>query len=111
MDARVLVLDEPSTALNGQELKRLFDLVKRLRRGGMGVVYVSRRPEELFAVAQRVTVLHGGRHMATRDMIDVTPDDLSRMMAGDPVPEERRMKEPVPGGRPFDIAGDPGLFG
>lgn len=81
VNARILVMDAPGAALDGGELETLFGLIKLLRRGGTGVIYIPHRVEELFGVAQRVTVMRNGKHAATRDMCDTTPDELLRMMA------------------------------
>jgi ribose transport system ATP-binding protein len=88
-DARIIVMDEPSAPLTGHELETLFRLVKLLRRGGVGVVYISQRPEELSALAQRVTVMRDGKRVATRDMCDTTRDELICMMAGSEPSEGR----------------------
>ncbi|MFX6218393.1 ATP-binding cassette domain-containing protein, partial [Acinetobacter baumannii] len=59
-NARVLILDEPTAALAEAEAKRLMELVRRLRAEGIGIVYISHRLEEVFALADRVTVLRDG---------------------------------------------------
>jgi len=89
INARIIVMDEPSATLTGHELETLFELILRLRRSGIGVVYISHRLEELFSIAQRVTVMRDGRHIATNDMCDVTRDALIRMMVGREVSEAR----------------------
>ncbi len=60
-EARIIILDEPNSALNEAESQRLFDIVRRLRERGITIVYVSHRLEEVFAVADRITVLRDGR--------------------------------------------------
>src|SRR6185369_5352090 len=57
LDARVVIFDEPTAALTGAETTRLFGVIRQLRERGVGVVYISHRLEEIFAVADRVTVL------------------------------------------------------
>ena len=68
--------------LTEQERETLFGLIKLLRRSGIGVVYIARGLDELFAIAQRVTVLRGGKHIATHNIYVVTQDELDRMMSG-----------------------------
>ena len=66
-DARVLILDEPSTALSGAEVDRLFTFLQRLKAEGVAIVYVSHRMDEiLFASVDRATILRDGRHVVTR---------------------------------------------
>ena len=105
VNARIIVMDEPSATLTGHELETLFGLIKKLRRGGIGVVYISHRLEELFAIAQRVTVMRDGRHIATRDMCDVTRDELIRMMVGREVSEGRPEEHRAPGAERLRVGG------
>jgi len=81
-DPRVLVLDEPTSSLGRHEEQALFDLVGRLRARGVGLLYISHRIEEVFRLADRVTVLRDGRHVATRPASDLTRDELVRLMVG-----------------------------
>ena len=66
-DVRVLVLDEPTAALSGPEVDRLLVVVRRLRAGGLAVIYVSHRLEEVFTLADRITVLRDGRRVVTSE--------------------------------------------
>jgi ABC-type sugar transport system ATPase subunit len=81
-DARILVMDEPSAALTGQEVRRLFDIIRDLKARGIGIIYISHRLAEIFAIADRVTVLRDGAHVATRPVPEVTADGLIEMMVG-----------------------------
>jgi ABC-type sugar transport system ATPase subunit len=63
--SRIIILDEPNSALNEAESQRLFDIVRRLRERGITIVYVSHRLEEVFAIADRITVLRDGRYQGT----------------------------------------------
>ena len=82
LDARILVMDEPTAALAAHEVERLFDRVRRLRERGLAVLYISHRLREVFDLAQRVTVLKDGRRVSTTPTGDVRPPDLVRMMVG-----------------------------
>jgi ABC-type sugar transport system ATPase subunit len=86
--ARILILDEPSATLTAPEVERLFDVVRDLRARGIGIVYVSHRLEEVFALADRVMVMRDGRHVATRPVREVTRPELIELMAGRPVSDE-----------------------
>jgi rhamnose transport system ATP-binding protein len=82
LDARVIVMDEPTAALSATEVGRLFDVVRTLRAAGAAVLFISHRLEEVFAICQRVTVMRDGRHVFTRELADLTADDLVRAMVG-----------------------------
>jgi rhamnose transport system ATP-binding protein len=82
INARILIMDEPTSSLTLHEVDDLFRLVRRLRAEGAAIIFISHRLEELFALADRVTVLRDGSYVDTRVMKDVTRDDLIRMMVG-----------------------------
>jgi rhamnose transport system ATP-binding protein len=79
---RLLVMDEPTASLSAREAETLFRIVRQLRAEGVAILYVSHRMEEVFALADRVTVLRDGRRVATRSIAEVTPDSLIEMMVG-----------------------------
>jgi ribose transport system ATP-binding protein/rhamnose transport system ATP-binding protein len=87
-DARVLILDEPTAALAQPEIDRLFTVLRRLRAEGLAIVYISHRLDEIFALADRVTVLRDGRRVATADMKAVDRTTLIRWMVGRDLAEE-----------------------
>ena len=80
--ARILIMDEPTSSLTLSEVADLFRLVQRLRSEGTAVIFISHRLEELFEIADRVTVLRDGAYVDTSSMKDITRDDLIRMMVG-----------------------------
>jgi ribose transport system ATP-binding protein len=80
--ALVYVMDEPTAALTGTEITQLFRVIWRLRERGCAVLYVSHRMDEIFQIANRVTVMRDGRVVDTRSISDVTPTDLILMMTG-----------------------------
>src|SRR5689334_13904698 len=82
INAKVLIMDEPTSSLTQGEVEELFTLVRQLRAAGTAVVFISHRLEELFALADRVTILRDGTYVGTRPMAEVTPDELIRMMVG-----------------------------
>ncbi|HEX5271961.1 MAG TPA: sugar ABC transporter ATP-binding protein [Gemmataceae bacterium] len=81
-DSRVLIMDEPTASLSEREVERLFRVIRDLRGRGVGIIYISHRLDELFAVADRVTVLRDGRTVATRPMSEVDRGELIRLMVG-----------------------------
>ena len=81
-DARVLVMDEPTAALAEADVQRLMTIVRNLRARGVAIVYVSHRMPEIFALADRVTVLRDGQHVATKPVSEVDEAKLVAMMVG-----------------------------
>ena len=82
LDARVLIMDEPTSALTAQEIKELFATIARLKARGVALAYISHRMEELFAIGDRVTVLRDGRHVATKSIAETSMPELVRLMVG-----------------------------
>jgi ABC-type sugar transport system ATPase subunit len=87
-ETRVLIFDEPSASLSGREVDRLMAVVRRLRERGLGIVYISHRFEEIFALADRVTVLRDGRRVASAPAAGVDRPQLIRWMVGRDIAEE-----------------------
>jgi ribose transport system ATP-binding protein len=79
---RLLILDEPNSALNEAESQRLFAVIRELVRTGITVLYVSHRLEEVFAITDRITVMRNGRHVWTRARADVTMPMVVEAMVG-----------------------------
>ena len=92
-EARVLVMDEPTSALTGVEVEQLFETVARLIARGVAVVYISHRMNEVFRIGHRVTVLRDGRNVATRALTDVTVGELVQMMANRDVSDQYPRRE------------------
>ncbi len=97
LDARVIVMDEPTAALSATEVARLFEVVRALRTGGAAVLFISHRLEEVFEICQRVTVLRDGRHVLTSDLAGLSSDDLVRAMVGRDVPKRAASGARQPG--------------
>jgi len=82
LDARVLILDEPTASLSAHEVERLFTIVRRTRDSGVAVLFVSHRLDEVFRLSDRATVFRDGRHVITAATRDLTTADLVRHMVG-----------------------------
>jgi rhamnose transport system ATP-binding protein len=80
--AKILIMDEPTASLTDRETEHLFKVIDELREQGVGVVYISHRLEELFKIADRVTVLRDGETVATRAMNEVDQAEMIRLMVG-----------------------------
>ena len=88
-DARLIVMDEPTASLHPSEVQTLFEVVRSLRREGISVLYVSHHLEEIFEIADRVTVLRDGVHVTTEEITKVDVSDLIGLMFGEQVRMER----------------------
>ena len=92
VEARVLILDEPTAVLSQQEQGTLFAILGRLKGQGIAILYVSHRLDEIFQIADRVTVLRDGRKIDTVGTAETTEPDLVRMMIG----QDQRAQLPLP---------------
>jgi ribose transport system ATP-binding protein len=90
IDARVVVMDEPTSSLEQREVETLFEVVDRLRGAGIGIVYVSHRLDELYRICDRVTVLRDGRVVHVSPMADVDRLELVSLMLGRNAADVRR---------------------
>jgi len=96
-DAKVVIMDEPTASLMDDEVDRLFSVIGMLRTQGGGVVYVSHRLEEVFAVSDRITVLRDGETIATRDTSAIDRSALIQTMVGRALKEVFPKRPVVPG--------------
>ena len=81
-DAKIVVMDEPTAALTVREVENLYRIVRRLRADGAGIIYISHRLDEVFALADRITVLRDGETVATNEAVRVSRPELIAMMIG-----------------------------
>jgi ABC-type sugar transport system ATPase subunit len=81
-DAKVIAMDEPTSALSHTEIETLFGLIERLTAQGVGIVYVSHKLDELFRLSDRITVLRDGARVAERRTLETTSDELIALMVG-----------------------------
>jgi ABC-type sugar transport system ATPase subunit len=82
MNARILLMDEPTSSLIGDSVERLFAVIAGLKRRGVAVVYVSHKMDEVFRISDRITVLRDGRTIRTLDAASATPSEVIRLMVG-----------------------------
>jgi monosaccharide-transporting ATPase len=82
LGAKVLVLDEPTSSLTEHEVGLLYDVIRRLKKQGTGIVYISHRFDELYAVCDKVTILRDGKFIGTRELAGFERIDLVCMMLG-----------------------------
>jgi len=104
-EATVLIFDEPSASLSGREVDRLMAAIHRLRARGLGIIYISHRFEEVFALADRVTVLRDGRRVETRPAAGLDRRQLIHWMVGRDVSEEFPVRQIAPGRTMLEVRG------
>lgn len=95
VDAKVLIMDEPTAALTQSETEGLFKLIKGLREKGVSIVYISHRMEEIFELCDRITILRDGTYVDTKYIKDINMDDIVRMMIGREIGERYPKRENV----------------
>jgi rhamnose transport system ATP-binding protein len=82
LDVRILIMDEPTASLSAHEVDQLFKLARALKASGVSILFISHRMEEVFSIADRVTVLRDGRFVSTHPASEVTPDSAISDMVG-----------------------------
>ncbi len=87
---KIVVFDEPTTSLTKEETNHLINIIKKLKKQGMGIIYITHRLEELTILADRVTVMRDGKYIRTMDYADTTNEELVNLMVG------REMTEKYP---------------
>jgi len=97
LNARLIIMDEPTAALSSREVDRLHAIIADLKARGVSVIYVSHRLAEVKAMCDRYTVMRDGRYVASGDVADVEIDDMVRLMVGRSVEFVRRVRSGPPG--------------
>jgi len=82
MEARVIIMDEPTSAITGQEVAVLHDLIHQLKREGVAIIYITHKLDELPLIADEFTVLRDGRYVGSKDAASSSHDEIVRMMVG-----------------------------
>jgi ribose transport system ATP-binding protein len=90
-DARVIIMDEPTSALSRQEVDSLFQFIQQLKQRGVGIIYITHKLDELSEIADEVTVLRDGEFIAEKPFKDVSHAEIIRMMVGRDVAESSRV--------------------
>jgi len=97
VNAKIIVMDEPTATLTAREVGRLFAVIRDLKSHGLGIIYISHRFDEVFDVADRVMVLRDGKHVGTEDISDITREKLIEMTVGRPIESEFPRRSSNPG--------------
>ena len=86
--SKIIIMDEPTTALTDVETQKLFEVIEKLKSEGIAVIYISHRLDEIFQICDDVTVLRDGKHIGSAKVSDVTKDQLITMMVGRELEEQ-----------------------
>ena len=112
VDAKVIIMDEPTAALTQSETEVLFQVVRSLKEKGVSIVYISHRMEEIFELCDRITVLRDGSYIDTKRIQDTDMSDVVKMMIGREIGERYPLREASIGEVVFKVEGltCPGVF-
>jgi len=92
-DARVLIMDEPTASLAKHETEALFELVERLKARDIAVIYISHRMDEVYRIADRITILRDGRRLFTKELTEITPAEIVEGIVGKKMEGELEYQE------------------
>ena len=81
-DAKLLILDEPTTSLNNDEIHHLFTIIRRLREKGTSFIFISHKMPEIFTIADRYTILRNGNYIESGEMKEIPPEQITTLMTG-----------------------------
>ena len=96
-EARIIIMDEPTSALGEDEVRVLFELVRRLRERGLAIIFITHRVDEIFSIADRVVVLRDGERVGELSIAEATPQKVIALMVGRDVGDVFRKKRVAPG--------------
>lgn len=86
-NAKLIIMDEPTSALTNKEIEQLFSIMRRLRENGKSIIYISHKLEEIFEISDKITVYRDGQYIGTKATSDITTPELIKMMVGRDVNE------------------------
>jgi len=112
VDAKVIIMDEPTAALTQTETETLFRVAKSLREKGVSIIYISHRMEEIFELCDRVTIMRDGQYIDTKPVKDITMAEIIKMMIGREIGERYPSRDVEIGGDVFEVKNlnCPGVF-
>lgn len=96
-DTKVIIMDEPTSALTEREIQKLFEVIQSLKQEGVSIVYISHRMEEIFEICDRITVMRDGRTVDTKPIPETNFDEVVKKMVGRELTERFPARNPSPG--------------
>ena len=103
INAKILIMDEPTSALTAKEIDELFRIIRKLREDGCGIVYISHRLEELQHIVDRVTIMRDGQYINSMNFRDATMDEIITNMVGREIKEKFPRVECEKGEKVFEV--------
>jgi simple sugar transport system ATP-binding protein len=100
---KVIILDEPTSLLTPKEVEEVFDLIRKLKSEGKGIIFITHKLDEIFEIGDRVTVMRDGKVVATKNVKDTTKDELARMMVEREVSFKLKQKEKRSGNKVLEV--------
>ncbi len=97
LDASILIMDEPTSALTESEVERLFRVIEKLRERGTTILYISHKMDEIFRLSDRITILRDGQHVQTMDRSDTDRTQVTHLMVGREIEETNLVSDRTPG--------------
>lgn len=105
LNAKLLIMDEPTSALSDTEITQLYKIMRDLKSEGVSVIFISHHLEEVFEICDRGTVLRDGEYIATVNIADVTRDELIKLMVGRTLDQQYPKQAGVPGENALEVTG------
>ena len=104
-DLKVLIMDEPTASLSDVEIQQLFEIVRSLTRRGIGVIYISHRLQEIPQIGDRITILRDGGYICTKNVKDITTDEIVKLMVGREIEDLYYRDRQTPGETALKVEG------
>ncbi len=104
-DAKIIVLDEPTSSLNDREAELLFSIIEKLKAKGCGIIYISHKMEEILKISDDVTIMRDGKHIATRRAEELDMDKIIKLMVGRELTERFPKKTNTVGRTALEVRG------
>lgn len=105
MNAKVIIMDEPTSALSPKEIENLYRIIKDMKKKNIGIIYISHKLEEIFKISDRVTVLRDGKYISTEKTVDLDRNKLVSMMVGRELSAMYPKQPSVPGNAVLEVYG------
>lgn len=109
-NAKILVLDEPTSSLSDVEVEHLFRIINKLRDGGCGIIYISHKMEEILRISNEVTIMRDGQHVSTTPAKDLTMNEIIKQMVGREIKERFPEKTNVVGEDVLEVKNLTGMY-
>lgn len=109
-DSKIIVFDEPTSSLNDREVEHLFRIINMLKQKGCGIIYISHKMEEILKISDEVTIMRDGTKVATKQAIELTIDEIIRLMVGRELSNRYPEKTNQPGETLLEVEGLSSLY-